>query len=470
MAIEFRPFQIQDLARKIADPKLAFFHDAGTGKTPIAAAYTRYCVQNKDAHVVWTCPSGIMLKNKMDMVKFGGIDPASIHILQGHSPAKREELMRDPKGRVYLMSAQGFAGEWEKLNKIKGGNLRDLIHDESHLYYAGHNAKRTQEWYRAARKMESVTPMTGSVLKGRLDSMYPILHALHPQYYGNYENFMREHAMYDGYGGVMGWRGQERLKAIMGVIGIRRSFKEVYGAENKVILPEPLRLGKAHSKLYNEFKSKGFIELPDRFLKAPSGGVQAIYERQMLAHPETFGLKETTARDEWLSDMIDTALFENSRLAIFSSLIPEMERTVALIKAKGGKVALINGDISGAERQRIDQRFQTGEIQFIVASPATAGVGFNWHFLSDMIFLSTDYSDDSFMQAYRRGIRGVRDTPLRIHLPYYADSVEETVISKIEWKSQEANKVDSTIEVIEIQKEKVVLPVAANGKLSMGNF
>ncbi|WCD44195.1 putative helicase ATP-binding domain-containing protein [Xylophilus phage Lumi] len=474
MTLDFtlRPFQIEDIARKINDPFLALFHDAGTGKTPIAAVLSHYYAETFGDVVVWTCPSGIMLKNKMDLIRFGGFKEEEIIILQGATPLKRKEMMEDKLGKVYLMSAQGFAAEWEMLNTIKGGRVRSLFHDEMHLYYAGHEAKRTEAWYKAVKKMRSVTCMTGSWIKGRLDSTYPTLHALHPLYYGNHKAFMTHHAMYDHQGRIMGWRDKERLTQIMGQVGIRRSFREVYGEEKKVILPEPVRMSKNHQKFYNTMSNKGILELEDSFLKGETGGTKAIRLRQILAHPEFFGLdiKGPTARDEALEAHIENAIFSGERLAIFSALVPEMDRVYKTLKAKGLKVGLINGSVSGPERQQIDQDFNSGKLQFVVASAATAGVGLNWHFLEDMIFLSMDYEDSSFMQAYRRGIRGTRETPLRIHVIYYKSSVEEDVIEKIEWKSRETNGVDETAQVLEISKKVVVLPDSKSGKLTMGSF
>ncbi len=85
-----------------------------------------------------------------------------------------------------------------------------------------------------------------------------------------------------------------------------------------------------------------------------------------------------------------------------------------------------------------------GRLQFIVASPASAGVGYNWNFLNTMIFVTTEYEDESFIQAYRRGIRGKRETPLRIVLLAYRNTIEEYIYLQVEKKSRDANLVDET--------------------------
>lgn len=44
----------------------------------------------------------------------------------------------------------------------------------------------------------------------------------------------------------------------------------------------------------------------------------------------------------------------------------------------GFKVGLINGTVSAKKRGEIDLAFQAGELDIVVASPATASVRFKW--------------------------------------------------------------------------------------------
>jgi hypothetical protein len=77
-------------------------------------------------------------------------------------------------------------------------------------------------------------------------------------------------------------------------------------------------------------------------------------------------------------------------------------------------------------------------------------VGFNWGMLNTIIFASMDYGDDSFVQAYRRAIRGKRDKPLLIIVLEYEDSIDQRIFDIVQMKSKEANLIDET-------KEKIVL-------------
>ena len=83
-----------------------------------------------------------------------------------------------------------------------------------------------------------------------------------------------------------------------------------------------------------------------------------------------------------------------------------------------------------------------------MAPPATAGVGFNWQRADCVVFVSSDYMDDNIVQAYRRAIRGIRETALPIYVLRYDDSVDFRILEIVEKKSALAAKVDPSRDVL----------------------
>ena len=104
----------------------------------------------------------------------------------------------------------------------------------------------------------------------------------------------------------------------------------------------------------------------------------------------------------------------------------------------------------------LDKAFQKGEVEVIVASPATAAVGFNWGHVNRVVFASMDYQDSSFMQGYRRAIRGKRATPLLIYVLEYRDSIDQRIFLIVDQKAMDAQKVDGTREVFNLSRKMVV--------------
>ena len=182
-----------------------------------------------------------------------------------------------------------------------------------------------------------------------------------------------------------------------------------------------------------------------------------------MAHPHTFELMnegELTGKDERLVVHLEDHKQSGKPLIIFAALVPEQERIAKIARSMGLKVGLINGKVQAKDRAIIDQKFCAGEIQVIVGSPATAAVGWNWmksgdQIVDTMIFVSVDYKDSSFIQAYRRAIRGQGKTPLLIYVLRYAESaVEDRILDIIEEKSKLASSVEEGKEVFNLRPEK----------------
>ena len=260
---------------------------------------------------------------------------------------------------------------------------------------------------------------------------------------------MDAHAVRDSFTNkVVGWRNAEKVGKILEKFSISHTFRDVYGNRNLVYLPVTVELDPKHRKLYEQFEQMAMLELEDEsVLSATEAGVYTIRCRQILACPEVLGLKVSSiGKDEWLLENVLSGQF--NRVVIFSAVQGEQVRLHRLIEEAGFTVELINGTTSGEKRVKIDERFRRGELQVIVASPITAGVGYNWSLMEACVFMTTDYLDDSFTQAVARGVRGVRVTALPVLIPQYQKSIEQKVLGIIQKQSRLAHDVDARKEVL----------------------
>ena len=119
------------------------------------------------------------------------------------------------------------------------------------------------------------------------------------------------------------------------------------------------------------------------------------------------------------------------------------------------KVGLINGSVTGKKRDAVDVGFMDGQLNTLVCSEVVADVGFNWQFcgkqeVEHLAFMAQGYLDTTFLQARQRAIREKRNTPLRVSIFEYEDSIDQKVFSIIYRKSVEANKVDPTRPVLQL--------------------
>lgn len=447
---ELRPDQLSDFAAVIKFGKFGLWTDPGGGKTPISCIESYYAWSAKGQRSAWAQPSSLLHKNREEILRFSHFKPEDVVVVEG-TPTKRQEIMKSD-AKVFLFTFSGWSKEGFDLLKYHPDVKVNVI-DEFHLGYSGHKSQRTQNWYILARHMETIVPMTGTVIKGKLDSAYPLFHVMAPLYYGTYEAFMNFHCIRDDYGGILGWKNHEILGLRLGAIGVRRSLSSIFGDQAKIFQVERCQMSKTQRKMYDKFEGSGLIELEESFIKAEGGGVKAIRKRQIMAHPETFELEipgGRTGKDERMWIHIEDHIRTGEQLCIFSALVPEQERVYKQMLDAGLRVALINGSVSAKDRARIDEQFRSGALQFVVGSPATMAVGFNWGMLNTIIYVSIDYGDDSFIQAYSRAIRGKRAKPLLIIVLEYEDSIDQDIFKIVQAKSTDANLIDETKDIVKL--------------------
>lgn len=321
--LPLRPYQIEDLAFLIANPRACLLHDPGCGKTPPVCVWIEWRWTQDRERTVWVMPKSLFAKNRDELLRFTNLRPEQIVIVDG--PKARERL-RDPAAVCLIMGPDRFKLCAEELDS----SVRNLVADELHLYWSTNKSQRVQSWYRAMRKIPRFVGMTGTLISGRLDSAYPTIHVIEPRYYAGFQDFMNRHALTDDYGTVLGWHDTKRIAEIIGRHAIRRSFADVYGPEAKVIITETCPMSPKQREAYEEFEAKAIIELENEFLDAPTGGVFALRCRQIMAHPETWDLTkgEPTGKDDLLDIHLANHANTGEPLVIYACFVPEQERIV----------------------------------------------------------------------------------------------------------------------------------------------
>ena len=397
MPLPLRDYQVADLAFLINRQKSLMLHDPGGGKTPTVCVYFYYHWTHFKHRTCWVMPKSLTYKNQMELLRFTDFNPSDIKIV-----LKEEDLWCDAK--VFLMTPTRFRMSW----KILTPDVSVLAADEPHMYWTNNESQVTKALYECSRRTKFFVGMTGTLIKGRLNSCFPMIHVIEPNYYPSYQAFMNYHAVKDAWGNVLYWKNPERITEIIGRHAIRRSFESIYGAESKVIQTQLCEMSPKQRVAYKEFESKALLELDDSFLEGSTGGVFTLRCRQIMAHPETFGLSkgEATGKDEMLEVHLADHANSGKPLIIYAAFKAEQKRIVDLVTKAGLSVGLMNGDTSGVQRAKIDKGFREGTIQVLVGSPQVAAVGYNWQEtakgeLDHIIFTTLDYGDDG-REAIRR--------------------------------------------------------------------
>jgi hypothetical protein len=325
-----------------------------------------------------------------------------------------------------------------------------LLVDEWHLGYGGPESGQTKSLYKIMKHCSAMCGMTGTLIDGKLDSSFPAIHVIEPNYYGSYGGFIDEHADFiDDYGKVKSWKNHDKISKILARHTVRHTFEEVYGPEPVQFFTKVVPMGPKCREKYDEFHQLAMLELEDMsVLDGSLPGVNQIRARQIMAHPETMGIArgETTSKDKLIAGYAT----EGRPLLVFAALQPEQRRLQKLLQDCGLRVGLINADVLTSKRDEIDKSIRAGQLDAIVGSGPTVAVGYNWQKADHVVFASIDYKDVNILQAYRRASRGTRTTPLRVTFLQYEDSIDQRMYDIVKMKSEEARKVDPTRRMLEV--------------------
>lgn len=472
--MELRTYQIGDLAFYMANPVWGNFSDPGTGKTPPTCVYFGWLWDDLKEKSIWAMPKSLLKKNQRELLDWTNFSIEDVPIVDGTAP-QREKLMASP-GKTFLMGYNCFARNWEKLVEYHP-EITTVVGDEWHLGFKGANSKRTQSLYRFMERPKSyrMGAMTGTIIDGRLDAAYSLIHVARPEAYGDHEGFLMAHAFQDDFGKIVDWINLKKVSKIFGDIAVRHTFEEAYGPEAKVIVKETVQMTVAQREAYDEFEETALLELEDSWLDGTLPGVNLIRCRQLMEHPWEFGEPldkiEKTGKEEALEIHLEHHVATKKPLVIFAALRPSVEHIADMCRKYQMRVGVIHGGVPAKRRFQIDEDFQAGKLDVVVATAATAGVGFNWPHVDHVIFMSMDYMDSNFVQAYRRAVRGKRDKPLLIRIMEFENSMDQKIFAIVERKSSLANAVDETKERIFIQssQKKKTRPAspAPSGKPTM---
>ena len=477
--LPLRPYQIQDLAHYMKHWRFMNLSCPAVGKTPSVCVRLYQLHSEFGVKSIWTMPSSLMLKNKVELHRFTRLTDKQVVILGGQPLGERKKLIESKDAVVFIHTFKGFANDLERLLSSQP-DLGFAAVDEWHLGYKTVDSERTRALIKfCERKKAGLLVMTGTLVDGLLSSIYPAIHLIEPRYYAGSRGFEQEHAVYDFDNKIVGWTKLWKIQEILKKHSIRRTFDSVYGAESKQIFLEYVELDGPLKKLYDELETTALIELEDTVAgHGLNTSAKLLRCRQLLSHPHYYPIHASdeagkpeyrdlmkgclTQKEQALLIHVENFKQRGEPFIVYGVYVPELKRIHQLITKAGVNAGLIHGGIPSGERDRIDRAFRSGECDCIVGSPATAAVGFNWQFsgdreVSNMLFMSMDYLDSTFIQAIRRAIRGKRASNLLIRVIACKNTMDFRVFQIVLEKSLLANRVDPTRQVFDFKTMEPVV-------------
>jgi len=376
------------------------------------------------------------------------------------------------KPLIVLTNFEGI--RWSIGSKPKLTNLWQirwsaLIVDESHLVLPSRvddPKKYTQFWYGLSRLVTTPDPlrvaMSGTPDNGKLENRFGTYRFLYPERFRSYWSWVK-HFFYTkpgNWGGmeIFGLRREEEWNDFQHAVMTRRTKAEMLeGLPPKQWVNVPLELHPEQRERYDEFET----EIAEKIAELESQGddhsmreaqnlrfTSAIRLRQLAIcdwyqvdgkwHPK--GDRTTSVGLDWICEYLeerghhlgDTYNRDGGKVVLTGYFVEVLEWMSKQLEAEGfGKVPVLSGQTPLAEKQRIEEAFQRGELRLILFS-GHIGVSISLDAADDMVFVDFPYDPDKVEQTEDRIHRASSTGVKQFWRLFAEDTIAEEILKGVD--------------------------------------
>ena len=386
---ELYPFQYVGVRfAELANGKALIGDDMGVGKTIQALAYTALHPEHHPVLVV--CPAN---------VKFNWLKEAKAWL-----PTYETDVIRT--GKDDIPDADIVVINYDLMSRQRDNLLahgfNTVIFDESH-YLKNYKAQRTDASLTVAKNAKSVLSLSGTAITNRPNEFFTTLNMLRPEEFSSFFTYAKRYC--DGYHNGFGWdfsgsSNEAELHERTRTVAIRRLKKEVMDD-----LPDKIRQvvdvvpAKAEMKEYSEAAKTWAMQYEMHLANnsLPAGFVlNMLTDLRHRAGRMKVGATARHAMDYHKTTGKPLIIFTHHRDVqemLTEAIGEEYRKFTKDDKAQFGMLTLdyINGSVSPEHRQRAVERFQNGDVTFLVCSTIAAKEGLTLTAADTVMFVEREW-------------------------------------------------------------------------------
>lgn len=321
---------------------------------------------------------------------------------------------------VHRGLADVYVVHWEGLRLEPGLAAVQWYHviaDEVHRA-ANRNAQQTQALKRLSTYYK--TGLSGTWTGDKPDQAWSVLNWLYPKQFTSYWSFYGKFVEYKvvkrgarNYKKVTGARNVAELQEILSPFYLRRRKEDVLTS-----LPEKyytqyfVDLYPQQRRAYEEMRKKFLAwvgEHGDEPISSPAVVSQlvrlqqfaAAYARMERQKDGTYKLRmdEPSSKLDALEQVLEDT---DAQVVVFSSSKQLINLASRRLARRGKEMGLLTGDVSSADKIRLVERFQAGELPMLGATIAAGGESITLTAASTVVFLDRAWSAKGNVQAEDR--------------------------------------------------------------------
>lgn len=409
------PEQLYALRQAVKHKRYGIFFQQRVGKTKVAIDFCGIQHMLEGAKkVLIVCPLSVRGEWEKQIPEHLSPDiPFSIYLYQSDrrfSSATLHNSQRVAPDKM-LFTIINYDKLGPHRDVLLSWNPDIIIFDESHML-KHHTSVRSKAAYlltkRTDKKDPNVLLLTGTPITHNWTDIFSQFRVMDSDIFGHrWTEFRDTYAIMGGYMGkqVVGCKDIEAIKALMkehSVRVLRANVMDEPDVEN-ITLTVPFE--PSARKAYDTLKKSWTVELEQ------GGDVVAdLAITRMMRLQQMCGGFATTeegivhqvskAKAMLLKDLVATAVEGGEQVVIFHRFTAEVGLIESVLKAH--KVGYYNGAVKEADRKKVKEAFQNGELDAIVVQVSTGAMGVSFDRAHINIFYSTDFSLQNYLQAKDR--------------------------------------------------------------------
>ena len=429
----------QQLGREIAEvrDRFCFFFDTRTGKTPLSLSIIYDDLQRHPDHK-WlvVCPL-ILIENAWlpDAAEF----IPDVKVVNCHASTKAKRLAAiNSDAQVYVTNTESFVTYREYFEAV---GFEGCFVDESSSMKSN-KSKQSKALVEFAHTLKRFYLLSGTPAPNGEWEYFMQLRAI--DYYSmpsSYTQFKEHYFVNTSYNPqfeklMLRADRRDELMSQIKKYAIYVDKEDVLTTPGRTFIEVPLEMPKDLMDHYRLLKNELYLEVGDKQITAPSAAAKLNKLNQVSSGfvIDTQAVKENKFYDEdqrevyLLSDYRlkalerTLALHPDSQVLIWANYRAEFE---SIRKMLGDRCKCIYGATDISEKTAAIQAFKRGDIQYLVANPASADKGLTLTNCHICVYYSLSWSYELYKQSMERIYGDIRKQPK--HCLYYILLAEHTV-------------------------------------------
>lgn len=374
----------------------------------------------------------------------------SCYIPQGTIAEKAEQIYSiEDEGLTFILlnydALSKRDNKWDIMKAIQWWNPQIVILDESQKVKNA-TAKRSKAAHQLGGRGRNIVLLSGTPISRNYLDLYSQLKVIDPRiWYLPERNKVASWTEFRHRYGIWGGSSGYELRGYQNLDDLRPRYKPYISSARKrdcLDLPSttdviiPVELNPAARQVYDLFSLDGMVVFKRHLIEAPIVLTKLLRLQQMTGgavHDEMGELVEFQVdKMAVLKGLVEDLQDANRKAIIFARFTWEVRTILEVTNSK----MVIQGGVSENDRKKAVRQFiesnKTDPLVIQIAS-GEALDGFQ-HVCSDVVFYSTDYSWDHYVQARGRVERAGQEEPITFYHLHCINTVDKLVYAALREK------------------------------------